>query len=411
MSYAFPGKEKGSHMSLKIFLTVLLLSIGFAVGYLVSGSSGATSVSVVQDGILNAQVVAVDTVDFSQFWEIWGVLNERYYKQPLAPSDLFYGAIRGMVESTGDPYTTFFTPDEADEFVANLEGTFVGIGAEIGMKNGVLQVVSPLPETPAQRAGLQTGDQILSIDGEETATMSVEEAVSHIRGEKGTTVTLTMRRGETEPYDVVITREKIVIDSVRTKIDDGIMTIAIFTFNGDTVELFNDAVNEALKSDVKGIVLDLRGNPGGLLKSAQSIASAWVGYDTVVIEKEQEDARALSGVSSPRIAHISTVVLVNGGSASASEIVSGALQDYGEATVVGTQTFGKGSVQDYREFQDGSAVKITVAEWFTPKGRTINETGITPDVIVEVTLDDIQHGRDLQKEKAVEILRLQIAEK
>jgi carboxyl-terminal processing protease len=185
---------------------------------------------------------------------------------------------------------------------------------------------------------------------------------------------------------------------------DGIAVISIYEFNDDTSSLFNQAVNDVLAKDTKGVVLDLRSNPGGLLASAVDVASAWVGYQPVVSEKGQEKGGTFSGVSAPRLSGIPTVVLVDGGSASASEIVAGALQDYGLATLVGTQTFGKGSVQDYQTLPDGSAIKITIASWFTPKGRTINETGITPDTIVEFTKLDSDAKRDPQKDKALEIL-------
>jgi carboxyl-terminal processing protease len=229
--------------------------------------------------------------------------------------------------------------------------------------------------------------------------------VSRIRGELGTPVRLLIGRPGAEAFEVTIVREKIVVDSVRATVEDGIATIAIFTFNGDTNALFLEAVNDALEADADGIVLDLRGNPGGLLNSAVAIASAWTGYDPVVIERTPGSSRSFPGISAARLAGVPTVVLVNGGSASASEIVAGALQDYGHATVVGTQTFGKGSVQDYRELPDGSAVKVTVAEWYTPNGRTIHETGITPDVVIELTEEDLHAERDPQTAKAVEILR------
>jgi len=347
-----------------------------------------------------------EDVDFKQFWDVWNFVKESYYRQPVSEKEMFYGALSGLVASTGDAYTVYFDPEDATVFRETLDGAFEGIGAEIGIKDERLQIVAPLPQTPAENAGLQPGDWIVFIDGIETTDMTVEQAVSLIRGEKGTTVVLSIfREGEEELREVPIERDKIVIDSVRHEVDEnGIMTISIFTFNGDTNELFNKAVNEALSKDVRGIVLDLRSNPGGLLTSAIDIASAWVGYDIVVIERMQNDEETFSGLTAPRLQEIPTVVLVNGGSASGSEIVAGALQDYGYATVVGEQTFGKGSVQDYRELSDGSAVKITVAEWFTPDGRTINETGITPDVEIEFTLEQFDEGQDPQKEEAVRIL-------
>ena len=250
------------------------------------------------------------------------------------------------------------------------------------------------------------GDRILFIDDTDTTGMAVEEAVSLIRGPKGTQVTLTITHdGVQDATDVTITRDTITVNSVEWKMEGDIAYISIYTFNHDTSGLFNQAVNDALAANAKGIILDLRGDPGGLLTSAIDVASAWVGYDTVVIEKSQGEATPYPGVSAPRLGGIPTVVLVDGGSASGSEIVAGALQDYGYATIVGAQTFGKGSVQDYQDLADGSAVKITVAEWNTPKGRTIHEVGITPDAAIDYTIDDFHAGRDPQKDKAVEILR------
>ena len=234
----------------------------------------------------------------------------------------------------------------------------------------------------------------------------VDEAVSKIRGDEGTQVKLSVsRNGLDSLTEITITREKIVIDSVKWKIDENnIMRISISTFNDDTAELFLDAIQETLTKNVRGIIVDLRSNPGGLLTSAIDVASAWVGYQPVVIEKAQENAQTFKGMSAARLAGISTVVLVNGGSASGSEIVAGALQDYGVAKLVGTQTFGKGSVQDYRELSDGSAVKVTTATWYTPKGRTIHETGITPDIVIPFTLDEFKKGIDPQLDVAIKIL-------
>ncbi|MFC1788207.1 S41 family peptidase [Patescibacteria group bacterium] len=352
-----------------------------------------------------SQTLAED-VDFRQFWQVWNLVKETYYQQPVSDKSLYYGAVKGMVQATEDPYTVFFDPEEASAFQENLEGSFEGIGAEIGIKEEQLQIVAPLPDTPAEKAGLKPGDRIVFIDGKETLNMSIEEAVTNIRGEKGTTVTLGVTRdGLQELMDVPIIRDKIVIKSVKHEIEDNnLATISIYTFNHDTNRLFNEAINEVLAENVDGVILDLRSNPGGLLTSAIDVASAWVGYDTVMVEKQNNQSRGFKGVSAPRLEGIKTVVLVNGGSASGSEIVAGALQDHELATIVGTQTFGKGSVQDYQRLSDGSAIKVTIAEWFTPLDRSINESGITPDIEIDLTLEDFNEKRDPQKEKAIEIL-------
>ncbi|TAL51324.1 S41 family peptidase [Patescibacteria group bacterium] len=396
--------------SFLVLLGILVVIVTFSFGYIIGKDRGVASVVPEGEGQVVGQgdvpsYLAQD-VDFKQFWEIWNFVKGEFYRQPVSDIDLYYGSLKGLVSGLDDPYSVYFDPEEAKEFAASLEGSFEGIGAEIGIKDDRLQLVAPLDGLPADQAGLLPGDWIVLIDGVETTGMSVESAVTRIRGEKGTQVVLTIaREGVDGLVDYTITRDKIVIDSVKWSVDDqNVMTISITTFNHDTSGLFSEAIQEALTSGVTGMILDLRSNPGGLLTTAIDIASAWVGYDDVVIERSQSDVRSFSGVSAPRLQGIPTVVLVNGGSASASEIVSGALQDYGYATIVGTQTFGKGSVQDYRELDDGSAVKITTAVWYTPNGRSINEEGIAPDVVVEFTPEEYQAGIDPQDQTAREIL-------
>jgi carboxyl-terminal processing protease len=390
---------------------ILVATITFGGGFFLGESHGVRSVVPQGEGRVSGQGEVPDylseSVDFKQFWNIWNLVKEEYYRQPVSEKQLYYGALKGMVAGTGDPYTVYLDPVDAEEFAANLEGSFEGIGAEIGIKDERMQVVAPVDGAPAARAGLMPGDWIVLIDGTETMGMSVEEAVMLIRGESGTQVTLTIGRdGASELEEVKITREKIVIDSVKWKTGgNNIMEISISTFNHDTTALFNEAMQEALATGVDGIVLDLRNNPGGLLSTAVEIASAWVGIGPVVIERAQENAKTYRGVTASRLDGIPTVVLVNGGSASASEIVSGALQDYGYAKIVGTQTYGKGSVQDYRNLDDGSAVKITIAEWFTPKGRSIHETGIAPDYIVDFSVEQYKAGEDPQLDAAFDILQ------
>ncbi len=360
-----------------------------------------------------------DEVDFDQFWDLWNLLKDKFYEQPLSDIDLLYGAMQGMAAATDDPYTVFFEPAVAEEFERSLNGSFEGIGAEIGVKDGQLQIVAPLNGTPASRAGLQPGDAILQIDGTDTVGMSVEEAVYMIRGEGGTTVTLGIGRlrsqtneaGETvkvpETFDVPIVRETIVVPSVVVEFpEETIAQITISSFNSDTAQEFSKAVEEALEHNATGVILDMRSNPGGYLDRAIAVAGEWVGRDVVVVERRQgEIVDTFHGTGNGRLRDVPTVVLVNGGSASASEIVAGALQDYGIATVIGTQTFGKGSVQDYAELEYGTAVKITVAEWLTPNERSINDVGITPDIIVEFTEQDLHDEHDPQFQKALELLK------
>lgn len=396
--------------SIIILFVLLLITVTFSVGFFV-GTERSSRYNV-PDGegqVLGRGDIPTfvgDDVEFQQYWDVWNFVKEEFYRQPVSDKDLFYGSMKGLLAGLNDPYSVYFEPVEAEEFEASLEGSFEGIGAEIGIRDEKLQIVAPLSDSPAENAGLLPGDWIVLIDGTETLGMSVEEAVTLIRGEKGTEVVLSVsRNGLDTLIDVPIIRDKIVIDSARWEIDENnFMVIGITTFNHETAELFNEAVQEALASGVDGMILDLRSNPGGLLSAAIDVAAAWVGYDTVVIERTREGAKTFQGLMAPRLEGLPTVVLVNGGSASGSEIVAGALQDYGYAELVGTQTFGKGSVQDYRELGDGSSLKITTAEWFTPNGRTINETGIEPDADIEFSLEEYEAGIDPQLNAAKEIL-------
>lgn len=323
---------------------------------------------------------------------------------------MLYGAMEGLAASTKDPYTNFFEPEIATEFSQSLAGKFEGIGAEIGIKDSQLQIISPLKDMPADLAGLKAGDAILDIDATSTEGMSVERAVSLIRGKKGTKVTLTIGRivnKKAERKDYIIVRDTITVKSVQWKmLDGGIAKIDISQFNEDTTDLFGQAADWAVEQNAKGIILDLRNDPGGLLDRATAVASAWVGDRVIVSERRQgKIVEEYRGTGVAKFKGIPTVVLVNPGSASASEIVTGALQDYGVAKVVGEQSYGKGSVQDYTELKDGTAVKITIAEWLTPNGRTINGVGLTPDVVVPLTDENTHDNRDPQLDKALEILR------
>jgi len=395
-----------------VWLVILLFGVGiaFVVGLLFGRHQGVVSVVPAGEGKVTNQDAKSDTlekdVDFGLFWDIWNFSKENFYQQPVSDKDLFYGSMKGLLASLNDPYSVFFDPEEAKEFSSELAGAFEGIGAEIGIKDNILTIVAPLPGSPAETIGLMSGDKIIAIDGQDTSGLSVEEAVLKIRGPSNTTVTLTIiREGAEAAFDKIITRQTITIDSIKLEMrDDNIAVIHLYLFNEDTVNLFTAAVNELLSKGAKGVVLDLRNDPGGMLDAAIKVASVWTGQQTVVIQSAHNGQQPFIGTSEARLVDIPTVVLVDGGSASASEIVAGALQDYGFATLVGTQTFGKGSVQDYQELEDGSAVKLTTAEWLTPKGRSINHVGITPDVVIEYTEEDLLADRDPQMDKAIELL-------
>ncbi len=406
--------------SLKVLAVLLLLGVGFLTGRYsretaASGTlftwKNASSTAVVQGvGQAPPRDLASDEIEFRRFWELWRLLKQKYYRQPLTDEALFYGAMQGLAKGADDPYTTYFPPSEAKDFESSLQGEFQGIGAEIGIKDEQLQIIAPLPETPAEKAGLLSGDAILKIDGKDTTGMSVEAAVKLIRGERGTKVDLNIYRVSQKkgPFDVSIQRDIIQIKSVTWKMATSSKPIAIVeisNFSQDTTTAFRDAIREILKKDPQGLVLDLRNNPGGYLDGAVDIAAEWVGKEVVVKERRQgKIIEEMKGQTPARLNQIPTIVLVNEGSASASEIVAGALQDLGYARLVGMKTFGKGSVQEYEPLPDGSAVKITVAEWLTPHDRTIQSVGLEPDVSVDRTAEDYEAKRDPQLERALELL-------
>ena len=349
-----------------------------------------------------------EVFDFNLYWEVWDSLKQNHVsKNRLKDKDLFYGSLKGLAEATGDPYTVFLDPQETEEFYNDLSGTFEGIGAEVGIRNDVVTVIAPLDGMPAQKAGLQAGDKIYAINNESALGLSLYDAVKKIRGPKGSDVTLTIIRGDHTPQDIVVTRGIIVVKSVKTELrDDNIYVIKITNFNDDTLDLFNKAVKSALLSDPDGIILDLRNNPGGYLDMAISVASEWVEAGPIVAEQFGENRRnEHPSNGKARLKDFPTIVLVNQGSASASEIVAGALRDYKKATLVGMTTFGKGSVQSVRGLSDGSALKVTVAKWLTPAGDFIDEKGLSPDIEVDMSSDDIDNDRDPQFDKAIELLK------
>jgi len=413
-----PIRETNRYYAIGAF-GAALVALSFVAGFFL-GSGQATAEAGGAGLTLSTRIVGLESnppfevkeVDFDEFWEVWRMVKEKYVNQNEAVDEkMFYGALRGMVASLDDPYSVFLEPTTAKAFNDDLAGTFEGIGAEIGIKKGQLLIVAPLPGTPADRAGVKAGDYILSVDEADTYGMTIDEAVNRIRGKKGTVVNLLLlRKGASEAIDVPITRGTINVDSVRWRIEeindgDRLGVISISNFNEDTGPLFSEAVRAMLLENVNGVVLDLRNNPGGYLDMAVRVASEWVGQNTVVVESFSDGSeKQHRGVSDARLSDMPTVVLVNGGSASASEIVAGALQDAGKAEIIGEKTYGKGSVQDYSEFIDGSALKLTVALWLTPSGRSINKEGIEPTIDVENTAGDWDNDLDPQFDKAVHFL-------
>jgi carboxyl-terminal processing protease len=394
-----------------VYLALVFVVASFLWGYRLgaNGSSGrpsgsaSGSVEFVNDDV----DLSGGTVDFRLFWDTWQLIKDRYAKQPVDERAMFYGALSGMVASLGDPHSVFLEPAASEEFAQELSGKFEGIGAEIGIKKGDLVVIAPLPGSPAEKAGLQPSDRIIGIDEVDTTGMSIDDAVSRIRGDKGTKVKLHVLRGaEAEPRVFEIVRDTIAVQSVKVSYAASpkggkIAVIKVSHFNGDTYDRFLDGVTQAVARGVDGVVLDLRNNPGGYLDASVLMLGEWVPGEVAVSERYSDGTTEEHRANGRgRLKDTPTVVLVNGGSASASEIVAGALKDYGKAALIGTQTFGKGSVQDLVELDDGSSVKLTIAEWLTPKGANINVDGIAPDHVVERTEEDYEDDRDPQLDAA-----------
>lgn len=315
----------------------------------------------------------------------------------LNDKKLIEGANRGLVEAAGDPYTVFLDKNEAKEFEKDLEGTFSGIGAELGKKDDKLVVISALDSSPAKKAGLQPNDIVARVNGADSSDWSIDKAVSKIRGKEGTKVKLTLVRGE-EVIDLTITRDTITDPSVKTEEKDGVGIIRISSFGEKTSELTRQAA-EKFKNK-KGIIVDLRGNGGGYLQSAQEIASLWIDEgEAIVTERVGGEVRQTHNANGDNIlGNVPTVVLIDQGSASASEIVAGALKDAKKATLVGQRSFGKGSVQNMIDLANGAKLKVTIAKWYTPSGRNIGKSGIMPDIKVAIGKnDDKEHDSQLQK--------------
>lgn len=373
---------------------------------------------------------AAPAVDFGSFWQAWNIINEKYVSTN-GPSDQekVWGAIEGLAGSLGDPYTVFFPPTEAKKFESDISGEFTGVGMEIGMRDDVLTVIAPLKGTPAFRAGIMTGDKILEIDGKTTAHMTVDKAIDYIRGPKGTEVSLTiLGDSDEEPRKIKIIRDVISVPTTDIEIRsrDGVLrdlpagtgdtsevfVITLYNFSAQSPELFRQALRQFLLSDKNKLILDLRGNPGGYLEAAVDMASWFLPPGKVVVREEfargDEEKVHRSRGYNIFTDRLKMVILVDGGSASASEILAGALSEHGIATLVGTKTFGKGSVQELVPMTDDTALKVTVARWLTPNGVSISEQGLIPQV--EIKLDKKEEKKetgkekDVQLEKAIEIL-------
>ena len=343
---------------------------------------------------------------FDPFWQAWDIVHEDFVEQPVNDPALMQGAIRGMLEALGDEHTSYLDPDMYQQASIPLSGEYEGIGAWVDPDGEFLTIVSPMPGSPAEQVGLEPGDQIIAVDGEDMTGVDGNLVIRRVLGPAETKVSLTVRReGVAEPLEFEVTRANITIPSVESRmLEEGIAYVRLYTFGEDTRENLRQALDSLLEEDPAGLILDLRGNGGGYLQTSVDVASEFIDEGTIVIERFG-DGREQTYRTEGRggATEIPLVVLVDGGSASASEIVAGAIQDYGRGMLVGETTFGKGSVQNWVPLDDNQgAVRVTVAYWYTPNGRLIHETGLTPDV--EVPVEDTDTEADPQLEKAVEIL-------
>ena len=387
----------------------ILFLIGFFVG-------NGTHVQLPWDTGVSIQTtspIGPGGADLAPLFKAWKILDENFVSATSTATttseEKVWGTIAGLATSYGDPYTTFFPPKAKSLFDSQVQGGFEGVGMEIGIKGGSLVVVSPLSGTPASRAGIKSGDFILKIDSKDTGGMATDDAVSLIRGKGGTTVKLLLQRASGKPFEVSLVRETINLPTVDTKLrSDGVFVIRLYTFNALAPNKFRNALREFANSGSNKLVIDLRGNPGGYLEVAVDLASWFLPIgDTIVTEdfgpKQSADVQRSRGYDVFGN-NITIAVLIDEGSASASEIFAGALHDHGKATLVGKKSFGKGSVQQVFEIGDNTSLKVTIARWLTPKGISISHEGIKPDIEASITDEDVKAGKDPQADRAAQFL-------
>lgn len=398
----------------RLFIPVLaVMVVIFFVGFSVGNHDGFPKISQNIAGTHNSSNTLETyptSKDFRLFFDVWEQLEEKYpFDDAPSVSDRIMAATEGLAQAYDDPYTVFFPPEDTQSFTEEIEGQFGGVGMEVGMRNGFVTVIAPLKGSPAEKMGVLSGDILTAVDGENVLDTSVEEVIQKIRGEVGTSVQLTfLREGETEPVQITIQRDIIQIPTLEIKIQDDVFIISLFNFSEQAPSEFHDALIAFEQSGTHKLILDMRGNPGGFLEGAIDIASWFLPEGKVIVRESTGDSakeivyrsRGYGSLVDPS----DMIVLVDFGSASASEIVAGALSEHDVATLVGAQTFGKGSVQEFIPIRQNSSLKVTVAKWLTPHGISISEKGLTPEYQVEFTTEDYQDGHDPQLEKALELL-------
>src|SRR3989344_2725174 len=400
-------------------IVMVALALGFVGGVLFIKSKDMPEVTFRQ--LINIDNGKPENVDFSLFWEVYNDLNAKYVDKGKVDSQkILYGAISGLVNSVGDPYTTFFEPVTSKKFQEEISGSFGGIGTEIGKRNNILTVIAPIKDTPAFRAGIKAGDKILKIDSKPTANLSIEEAVNLIRGKRGTKVVLNIQTETNPARDIELVRDAIKIPTIDWKLIEKngkkIAYIQIYSFNQTVDSEFKKASEEILKSDADSLILDLRNNPGGLLDSAINLPGRFLDKNQVVVSEVFGDGtkNEFRSEGNSLLKRYPTVILMNGGSASASEILAGALHDNRNIKIVGEKSFGKGSVQELQKYSDGSSLKVTIAKWLTPAGISISDKGIEADIEIKFSEEDLKEeskieigtpDKDAQLDKAIEVLK------
>ncbi len=407
--------------NIRLILFLILPILGFLLGWSLSQkNAGSPAVTVKIEELKGADVIEIPqikhkkrntkpkNVDLDVFWETWNSMEENFlHNEKLNVREQVYGATKGLINSLDDPYTVFMTPEDTKKFDESISGEFEGIGAEIAIRNDQIVVVAPLKGSPAELAGLRAGDVVFKIDNEPTIGISVEEAVTRIRGPKGEKVVLTvLRNGEKTPVEVTIVRDNIVIKSIEWEMKDDIAVVTVSQFGTEMTREFQEAIPEVLLQNPRGMVLDFRNDGGGLLDACVKLSSEFLDQKVIVRTKGRNfgDSGEIMSGNSGAFLGMPLVVLINKGSASASEIFAGAIQDHYRGILLGEKSFGKGSVQNVIPLTDGSSLKVTIAEWLTPGGKSINEVGIDPDEEIKITEEDLTEGRDPVLERALDLV-------
>lgn len=405
-------------MKRKILITAIVIVFGFAAlfsAYRYGFERGTAFPKTIKvEGVSNMESKQSVAADFGTFWQAWQLINSEYLNNTkISDTEKVHGAINGLTEALKDPYSTFFDPQDNQKFQQDIQGNFGGIGAEIGAKNSQILIIAPLKDTPASRAGLQASDKILKINGTSTEGMTIDQAVNLIRGPAGTPVTLTILRASWDaPKDIKITRAIISAPTLDYEMKDGnIAYVQLYSFNANAESLFYKAMLAALSKNAQGVVLDLRNDPGGYLDVAVDLAGWFVPRGKPVVKEvfRNGDEQKFTASGNEALVHMPVVVLVNSGSASAAEILAGTLRDNRQAKLVGEQSFGKGTVQQLEELNDGSSLKLTIAHWVLPSGTVFENGGLKPDIEVKLTDDDITKKRDPQLDKALQLIKSEIA--